>query len=1230
VREALTVIGFLLILAFAALFTAPLYVDWNSWRGDIAARLSQHFGTPVIIKGPIEARILPQPWLSMGDVSIGDPYGKTSLRVGAIDGDVSLGGLLRGDIDLSNVVVRSPQLTIAIGDDGLLEPLAKGSVSADASVESFEVEDGTLHYLNPGAGQDVTLNGIHLVGESGSLYGPYKAEGGVQLEGVPHTVKLITGVAQGGSLHLKISAVPADRPLTVDLEGEVKVAGGQPTFAGMATLARPAIGARAGSDSGNGDLSDTPWSVSGPVTISSDALVSDKVVVQIGPDERALKLGGSLQMPLGPGGTLDTVLSGSQLELDRFSGVSPDARQPPAAVLARVVNTMPGLAGLPAVAHIDLSADGVMLGGELMQNIRAELSVENGQWRVGRFESDLPGQSHLLLAGDVNDDASGFKGNLSLRSDRATGLLGWLQGAPVLGAPAAARKLSLAADLIADGQSISLSKLALAIGDAKVNGQLAWRRLAPNRAAGRVEADLAAQRIDLDTLPSMAALLPGRSDIFSEADIKLAAQSLAFSGIEAKSVSGRVKAGGKLIALEDVVVNDLGGASLTANGRIDNIGAQPQGEIRVVLNGRDLTGLATALKRSSLSPYWVNAFAARAAALSPANASMAIAFGTSRQYSVDGKFGGSVAQFDAEFAGAGDEETADIALKADSLDVVTLLRQVGLEPATARIPGRASLRMELSGPLNGARRWNGDFDGAEVSVSGNGKMTGPFEAPSFDGRLKANTDDALLPAQLFGVALPGVMSAQSATIDSGFHIQAGHLVFDDVSGTWLGMPVDGALSVTAGRPVRVDGRLGFLRADAELLGSLLSGADLGGPNDKGNAWADEAFGRSTVDNLTGSLTVTANSLRLSRRFPELREAKANVAFGSGKVSVDDFSASLAQGSVTGALELSRAALDTAATGHFVLKDVVLDTQDIAGTLDTSLDFQGTGRSPDDLMSSLTGGGTLDLRNPVLAGFSDSAFDEMIKAVDDGLAPDAAHIKPAFEQALALKPLGASAITGNLTLAGGVLRLPSTLSQATNAGLALSGLMDLSDLTTKANIVLTPADPKDGIGGPAPTIPVLISGALDGLHREVDVSGLTAWLSIRTAEQQARKLEILEAKRQAEDKAQEDARRAEAEQMQKAIDDARRKALLGAGNPPGGNVQPARPPMDHPPMAPIAPRPSILGTPPVKAPSSTELPGVIQTPTTAPLLPPTVPVAPDASSFQKSPTLVPLPQNPAQP
>ncbi|WP_307276714.1 AsmA family protein [Labrys wisconsinensis] len=1146
-REALTVVGFLLIVAFAALFAAPLYVDWNNWRETIAQRLTDHLGVPVRIEGAVEAHVLPQPWLSLHRVSIGEPGGTTQLTVEGVDGDLSLTALLRGDFELSNLVLTSPKLTMTAGPDGRIQPLSHQAAPGAASIDSFEVQDGSIHFADPASGQELTVDGLRLVGEARSLSGPFKAEGGLQIAGVPHTLKIATGAASERGLTIKATLVPADRPLTLDFDGAIRMQEGRPAFEGIGTLARIPVDMR-----GDKAPPEEPWTLAAHMTLTAAAMTADNVAVQIGPDERALKLTGTAEMAIGKDTRLDARLAAMQVDLDRFAGATPERGIAPLAALRRLKEALPAVAVTAVPAVIALKAQGVMLGGQLLQDVTAELHSDGTAWSITGLQAGLPGQGRLSLAGDVQsvDGKERFAGTMSLHARQASSLLAWMQGVDRVTAPNAARRLDLDTAVTADGDSVSLSKLRLAIDDATVQGRLLWARLAPDSDAGRVEADLTAKRLDLDLLPSAAALLPGASSAFSEVDVTLSAESLALAGVEAKTASGRVKVGGKLVVLEDVVVDDLGGTSLHANGRIDNIGAVPQGEIRVAVDGSDLTGLATALRRSPLPAGLLDAFAERAPELSPTRADIVVSFGADRRVTLDGKLGGTVTQFSLDLTGDAARPDLDARLRADSLDVVKLLRQIGLSPLPLTIPGRSTFQAALAGPLEGPARWSASFDGAGIGLQGSGKATGLTTTPAVDGRVRAQSNDVLAPAQLFGVALPGVLPGDVAEIDTGFRATKGRLVLDDLTGAMFGVPLAGAIAITPGSPgslsspgspgtpaspVRVEGRLNLQTADALQLGSLATGSDLLASPSSGSVWSGTPFGAGALDGVTGQLALTADSLVLSPRLPAATEARAVLTLEPGAVSIDGLKAKLGGGVLSASLRYSRAAQQAALTGSVALAGAALDTREVSGRLDLSADVQGTGPTPAALVTSLTGGGTVALHQPRLPRLSETAFGTTVAAVDGGLAPELGRVRPLFEQSLAQAPLPLGDIGGSLSLAGGVLRLATTTARGATTGVSLSGALDLSAMTAKADLLLAPAAPSDGFGGPPPAIQVSIGGPLDALRRQVDVSSLTAWLTVRAAEQEAKKLEALEAEKQARDKALEDARRAEAARMQKLVD-----------------------------------------------------------------------------------------------
>src|SRR5215207_7645215 len=80
------------------------------------------------------------PWRSEG--------GSTKLSVVTVTGDVSLTALLQGDVELSNVVLASPQLTLETKPDGSVSPLTSRAGRAQAAaIDSFEIQDGSLRYV---------------------------------------------------------------------------------------------------------------------------------------------------------------------------------------------------------------------------------------------------------------------------------------------------------------------------------------------------------------------------------------------------------------------------------------------------------------------------------------------------------------------------------------------------------------------------------------------------------------------------------------------------------------------------------------------------------------------------------------------------------------------------------------------------------------------------------------------------------------------------------------------------------------------------------------------------------------------------------------------------------------------------------------------------------------------------------------------------------------------------
>src|SRR5215471_20716852 len=71
VQTTLLGLAIVLILALVAALVGPLFVDWGSYRAEFEARASRVTGLDFHVTGPIDARLLPTPMLTLRGIEIG-------------------------------------------------------------------------------------------------------------------------------------------------------------------------------------------------------------------------------------------------------------------------------------------------------------------------------------------------------------------------------------------------------------------------------------------------------------------------------------------------------------------------------------------------------------------------------------------------------------------------------------------------------------------------------------------------------------------------------------------------------------------------------------------------------------------------------------------------------------------------------------------------------------------------------------------------------------------------------------------------------------------------------------------------------------------------------------------------------------------------------------------------------------------------------------------------------
>jgi large subunit ribosomal protein L24 len=179
---------------------------------------------------------------------------------------------------------------------------------------------------------------------------------------------------------------------------------------------------------------------------------------------------------------------------------------------------------------------------------------------------------------------------------------------------------------------------------------------------------------------------------------------------------------------------------------------------------------------------------------------------------------------------------------------------------------------------------------------------------------------------------------------------------------------------------------------------------------------------------------------------------------------------------------------------------------VAGSLGVSAALAGTGMSPAALIGSLQGSGTFTLSDGQLAGLDPRAFDAVTRAVDQGLAIDSARITDVVSKALDSGQLSLAHTEGKIAIGAGQARLSNVTATSQNAKLSLAGTLDLTDGSLEARLLLSGAS---AIGETRPDIFLALKGPVGAPTRNIDVSALTGWLTLRAVENQAKQLRAIE-------------------------------------------------------------------------------------------------------------------------
>ena len=143
-RYVLTIVAVALVAVMSVALIAPYLIDWSTQRGEIEARLSAITGADVSLTGPIELRVLPTPYLALGEglVSAPGPDG-AKLSFASARLELALVKLASGQIRFSDIRLEKPVLILTRGPDGALRlPPVQMAGLHSTGFDRLSVRDG--------------------------------------------------------------------------------------------------------------------------------------------------------------------------------------------------------------------------------------------------------------------------------------------------------------------------------------------------------------------------------------------------------------------------------------------------------------------------------------------------------------------------------------------------------------------------------------------------------------------------------------------------------------------------------------------------------------------------------------------------------------------------------------------------------------------------------------------------------------------------------------------------------------------------------------------------------------------------------------------------------------------------------------------------------------------------------------------------------------------------------
>jgi hypothetical protein len=1057
-RDGLTALAGLVILALIVAWIAPGFIDWRQHRPALDAAMTRAFGAQVRSNSNITLRLLPSPRLIMNQLSAGHDA-QTRLTIETLELELAATALLRGEVRVIRAIADNVIAILTMDAEGqVIAPIqatspTKGGTTA---IEQLQITRGSIVVEREGQAP-LLISSVAAELSAPRLSGPWR----INAEIAGKAIRLATGVADDTGLRLKL--VVNDAQDKVELDGTATFIDSRPGFIGNGLLQL-------------GSALQNPLIVTTRVAFDAQTLALTALGLDL--PNQAGRIEGDARFGLKPGDTRQLILSTRRLDTSALRDMTDTARH--------LLESLGAASPLPFA----FTADQLVFEGEDINNVTLSGMIDSSDIRIDAATAQFVGGT-ATASGTLTHALDSARGRISFAIEETRRLAITLAR---MGLDASAAdyisgqgRSRVDADATWQGTDWSLENAIGESGGGRWSGSL-------NASPHRIDLTFKSRNQNLSGLPSFGNALFGNLKSLRAFTARFDLDQARLPDMPPGGIAGEIVSDGDGIAIKKLSAIGFGGVQLDISGSLGS----PDARLTGSLKAPDANPLL-ALARPFISPETARTFARKTRLLSPLDLMIGITpVSEGSNLVLNGKIGSGQIQSSLSLKNNSTLAHAKLAYSADS--TATLAAMLGL-PRPAEAQGRA----EFSANIDGERAII-HIEASGLSIAGDGQFSSSSSTSELQLSVRAAKAGTVLPA-LWAPLAP----------ESPFAFTTIMKVADDrVSLSQIRSSTQSSANlstITLEPDGQITGELNLSSLDAtKLLSAGLGAQRITGP--AGSMWSNTPF----ADNLstqTGHLAVKLQRLDLGDNTTTGRGSFVAI-ITPDETRLDDLKLQLAGGSLSGNLRMGRSGgLGSIATQLTLTGIDLASLTDAAltGTINGTLIAGGSGESPARLMNTFAGSGEVDGNNLNLTHIDPAALARLVapkpneNAGQEAISQDG--LRRRLDSALKNDSWYIGAARAPIAITGGVLRLALPDMQNSGTNLTSRIAIDLRTMILDARASLRLAiRPKDWVGE-LPQAQIAWQGPVMSAERRVDVGILANSLAQRSLTREIERIDAFE-------------------------------------------------------------------------------------------------------------------------